>query len=308
MKLCGGTSIEDITDSIVNSYKDMGGINHVGAVDLPTRSSIELVISKLEALIFPGFFSGEHLTESNLRHVTEGKVRDLLELITVQVKRNVLFNQTRDGQPLDESGAEKGAQEFVCGFLGRIPELRSALAKDVDALLEGDPAARTREEIIVAYPGLRAIATYRIAHCFWEKGHRLIARIMSEILHGETGIDIHPGATIGAHFYIDHGTGVVIGETTVIGEHVKIYQGVTLGGLSVAKKLQEQKRHPTLEDHVTVYAGATILGGDTTIGHHSVIGGNVWLVHSVPPHSRVQNEPRVRLGEKGKKPLLDWEI
>jgi serine O-acetyltransferase len=183
------------------------------------------------------------------------------------------------------------AQEIVRDFLGTIPEVRRRVSRDVEAANRGDPAARSQEEVILAYPGVEAILVHRLAHELWVRGVAMIPRMMSEHIHGKTGIDIHPGAEIGDSFFIDHGTGVVIGETTVIGANVKIYQGVTLGALSVQKELANSKRHPTLEDEVTIYAGATILGGTTVVGHHSVIGGNVWLVESVPPHSRIYHQP-----------------
>jgi len=176
-------------------------------------------------------------------------------------------------------------------LLGQLPELRRKIHLDVEAAFEGDPAAKSHEEVILAYPGLEAISIHRFAHELWIRNIPLLPRMMSEYIHGKTGIDIHPGATIGESFFIDHGTGVVIGETTVIGKNVKIYQGVTLGALSVRKELSHKKRHPTIEDEVTIYAGATILGGETVIGRGSVIGGNVWITESVPPYSRVYNKP-----------------
>jgi len=183
-----------------------------------------------------------------------------------------------------------------------LPEIRTRLHLDVQAALEGDPAASSEAEVIVAYPGMAAITVHRLVHFLYQRAVPLLPRIMSEYVHHQTGIDIHPGATIGDYFFIDHGTGVVIGETTIIGDRVKIYQGVTLGALSVKKSLARKKRHPTIEDNVTIYAGATILGGDTVIGHESVIGGNVWLIQSVPPFSRVYNsvssEPIVEPSEK----------
>ena len=194
------------------------------------------------------------------------------------------------------------AREAVEGFIASVPDMRRALQEDVLAAYEGDPAARSELEVVLSYPGYRAIATHRIAHALLALDVPLLPRALSENAHSRTGIDIHPGATIGPGFFIDHGTGVVIGETCVIGRRVKLYQGVTLGALSFAKDENGQlvkgvKRHPDVEDNVIVYAGATILGGGTVIGHDSVIGGNVWLVHSVPPHSKVLNaqpSPRVR--------------
>ena len=187
----------------------------------------------------------------------------------------------------------------VCeSFFQSLPSLYEKINQDVMAMFEGDPAARSREEVIRTYPGFYAIAAYRIAHELQRLGVQGIPRIITEHAHSRTGIDIHPGASIGQHFCIDHGTGIVIGETAVIGDHVKLYQGVTLGALSVSKDDAEKKRHPTLEDNVVVYAGATILGGETTIGHHSVVGGNVWLTRSVPPFSKIYYQAKMYDGDK----------
>ena len=183
-------------------------------------------------------------------------------------------------------------------FFDALPQIHQKLDEDVAAMYEGDPAAKSRSEVIQTYPGFYAVAAYRIAHQLHLLGVKGIPRVITEHAHSRTGIDIHPSATIGEHFCIDHGTGVVIGETAVIGEHVKIYQGVTLGALSVSKDDALKKRHPTLEDHVVVYAGATILGGDTVIGHHSVVGGNVWLTRSVPPNSKIYYQAKMSNGEK----------
>lgn len=179
------------------------------------------------------------------------------------------------------------AEAIETAFLQRLPQVYATLLLDAEAILKGDPAAISQTEVIRTYPGFRAIAVFRLAHEFFQLGVPLIPRILTEHAHSETGIDIHPGATIGERFCIDHGTGIVIGETVEIGNDVKIYQGVTLGALSVRKELAKTKRHPTIEDRVVIYAGATILGGDTTIGHDSVVGGNVWIVKSVAPYSRI---------------------
>lgn len=186
-----------------------------------------------------------------------------------------------------EAQLEQPATATADLFFQAIPALDDMLNKDATAILEGDPAATSRYEVIRAYPGFYALAFYRMAHILYTLGVPLLPRLMTEFAHNRTGIDIHPGAKIGAYCCIDHGTGIVIGETTVIGEHVKIYQGVTLGALSVEKTMALQKRHPTIEDHVVIYAGATILGGETVVGHHSIIGGNVWLIRSVAPNARI---------------------
>lgn len=188
--------------------------------------------------------------------------------------------------------------EKVKTFFSALPELYRVLNTDIEATLEGDPAARARSEVIRAYPGFYAICFYRIAHELIRLDIELIPRIITEYAHSKTGIDIHPGAEIGEYFFIDHGTGIVIGETCVIGDHVKLYQGVTLGALSVDKSMAYIKRHPTVEDHVIIYSGATILGGETTIGHHSIVGGNVWLTRSIPPHSTVYHRPDIEVVEQ----------
>ena len=196
------------------------------------------------------------------------------------------------------------AQEVADIFYGSLPQVFEKLHQDITAMYEGDPAAKTRSEVIRTYPGFYAIAAYRIAHEFYLNGVQGVPRIITEHAHSKTGIDIHPAAKIGSHFCIDHGTGVVIGETSVIGDHVKIYQGVTLGALSVNKEDAERKRHPTLEDYVIVYAGATILGGETTIGHHSVVGGNVWLTRSVPPNSKLYYQSKMYNGDTDETDLV----
>ncbi|MEO9005271.1 MAG: serine O-acetyltransferase EpsC [Ginsengibacter sp.] len=186
-------------------------------------------------------------------------------------------------------------EELSAQFFQQLPEIYRILNTDIDAIQQGDPAARTEFEIIRAYPGFYALSFYRIAHALHQLNVPILPRILTEYAHSRTGIDIHPAARIGEHFMIDHGTGIVIGETSVIGEHVKMYQGVTLGALSVDKSMASRKRHPTIEDHVIIYSGATILGGDTVIGERSVIGGNVWLIKSIPPGSRVYHNSEVKV-------------
>ena len=286
-------SLADVTARILDSYRTD---DRAGSWKQPTpsRAAVAEILVDIEQLCFPGYLPDRALTDETLVAVTTSLVSALHQKLTAQLA----FASAAQATSQPDSASIFAAGELAQEFLAAIPELRAALSLDVTALLEGDPAARGKEEIILAYPGARAITGHRVAHWFWSQGARLLARMMSEDVHGRTGIDIHPGAVIGRSFYIDHGTGVVIGETTVIGDHVKIYQGVSLGALSVSRRLQDQKRHPTIEDFVTIYAGATILGGDTVVGHHSVVGGNVWLVHSVPPHSIVEHESVVKVGQK----------
>jgi len=313
------SSIKTLTGLIVDSYREDGGANHIGGLHLPSRARVARLLTDIEELIFPGFACDDALTDETLEIVTGARVARLLEGLSAQVALDMAHERRLDrggndggaggvgGGGLATDGMEsldpalaRAARSFTVALLEHMPALRAALNLDVEALFAGDPAVRSREEIILAYPGLRAIVVHRVAHFFWQNGLRLLARMMSEAIHGATGIDIHPGATIGRSFYIDHGTGVVIGETTVIKDHVKIYQGVSLGALSVSKRLQDHRRHPTIEDHVTIYAGATILGGETVVGHHSVVGGNVWLVKSVVPYSVVEHDAVVRVASRSK--------
>lgn len=310
------SAIKDITAAIVDSYRVGGGANHIGGLDLPSRARVRRILDELEELIFPGFACDDTLTAETIEYVTGARVARVVDDLTRQVELDLVHQHrhgnSRNGEAGDvevvDADTAHEARAFTLELLHAIPELRRALNLDVQALLDGDPAVRSREEVILAYPGLRAVVVHRIANMFWRRGVRLLARMMSEEVHGETGIDIHPGATIGRSFYIDHGTGVVIGETTVIGDHVKIYQGVSLGALSVSKRLQDHRRHPTIEDHVTIYAGATILGGDTVVGHHSVVGGNVWLVKSVVPYSVVEHDAVVRVGSRDRAESFDPSI
>jgi serine O-acetyltransferase len=237
--------------------------------DCPSPKEIISFADGVISLMFPAFDKKSFETfEEFESHVEQ-----------LKAELNVLLARNPDRS--EKSG------EVTERFLNALPHIHELLQEDVQAMFEGDPAAKSTTEIIRSYPGFYAVAAYRIAHCLSDLQVQLIPRIISELAHGKTGIDIHPKAEIGRNFCIDHGTGIVIGETTHIGDHVKIYQGVTLGGLSVAKSDAEKKRHPTIEDHVVLYAGATILGGDTVIGHHSIIGGNVWLTRSVPPNTKV---------------------
>jgi serine O-acetyltransferase len=242
----------------------------------------------LRQLLFPGYFGKQNLTDSSLEYHVGNLLIEINEKMTEQVACAL-----RHGQSQDESFAaidvKEKADEICCCFLSRIPAIREYLATDVQAAYDGDPAAADKDQVIFSYPGLFAISVYRLAHELHLLGVPLIPRIMTEFAHNETGIDIHPGAKIGKYFFIDNGTGVVIGETTIIGDHLKIYQGVTLGGLSTrgGQRLRNRKRHPTIEDDVTVYSGASIFGGETIIGKGSVIGSNVFITQSVPDGTKV---------------------
>ncbi len=283
--------IENIIDNILNSYNEIGGINHLEGPNLPSRNSIIKIVDELTSVIFPGFSDEENLNSLNYKYILGKKIIWIAESLREELAKSINYMCRVKAQCDKESSAFELANKIVVELLEEIPRIRRMIKSDVEAAFAGDPAAKYHEEIILSYPGIEAIMIHRIAHQLWISGAPLIPRIMSEYIHGKTGIDIHPGATIGEYFFIDHGTGVVIGETTIIGKRVKIYQGVTLGALSVKKELGNKKRHPTIEDDVTIYAGATILGGETIIGKGSVIGGNVWLVTSVPPGSKVYTQP-----------------
>jgi serine O-acetyltransferase len=244
--------------------------------------------------MFPGFRENAGLDHDNLRLITGEKVHHIARELVREVEKSIVFSARQGSFSCGNDGCHAAAELIVDDFFDELPQIRCALALDMKAAFKGDPAAKSVEEVILSYPGFEAITVYRLAHFFWKCQVPLIPRMMSEMVHSRTGIDIHPGAKIGDSFFIDHGTGVVIGETTVIGKDVKLYQGVTLGALSVKKELADRKRHPTIEDNVTIYSGATILGGDTIIGRNCVIGGNVWITHSIPPDSTVH----LRAGEQ----------
>ena len=238
----------------------------------------------------PGFQSEELLESDYITFTVGNKLHQLASSLTIEIAKSLKFRCIQKGVKCQKD-CRKEASNLACRLLNTIPDLREMALKDVNSALKGDPAARSHEEIILSYPGVEAITIHRFAHEMYKMDIPLIPRMMSEQIHRSTGIDIHPGADIGENFFIDHGTGVVIGETSVIGKNVKIYQGVTIGALSVKKEDANQKRHPTLEDDVTIYSGATILGGQTTIGRKTTIGGNVWITSSIPEGSIVYNSP-----------------
>jgi len=267
-----------MTAELVRSYAELGAINHLGAAQLPSKSAVAGITENLLHLIFPGFYDGDQLEGRELGPA----ITELLGAVEVSLEKEMT-------KSLPKGGKGESASSKVRSFLARIPAVRALLKTDVESVLGGDPAARNVEEILLAYPGIEAIAVQRMAHELYLLGVPLLPRMMTEWAHSRTGIDIHPGATLGPSFFIDHGTGIVIGETTEIGREVRIYHGVTLGARSVggAETLRGRKRHPTIEDRVTIYPGATILGGETVVGEGSTIGGGVFLTQSVPPQHLV---------------------
>lgn len=277
-------SIEQVLSSILADYEQGRDIDKVDLRGHPDKQVITDIISKLMRIVFPGYYRDQALRIYNIRHHLATLVEDVMFNLNRQV---TLVLRSAGVEPMQ---AEERAQTVCLAFLSSIAQVRALVQTDVQAAYDGDPAATSRDEIIFCYPGLFAITVYRLAHVLYCLEVPLIPRVMTEYAHSLTGIDIHPGAEIGAHFFIDHGTGIVIGETTVIGSHVKIYQGVTLGGLTTrgGQLLRGQKRHPTIEDNVTIYAGASVLGGETVIGRDSVIGSNAFITTSIPACTTVR--------------------
>lgn len=294
-------TLPDLTARIVETYKDCGSINHLGHSSLPSYREVVEIHADLREIIFPGYGRRQNLHLGNVAYHVGDLVDSLYDRLCQQFTR-AFQHDCKAREPLSTSEAR--AELLAVQFLGRIPQLRELASGDVKAAFEGDPAASSLDEIVFCYPGVSAITVYRLAHELYNLGVPLIPRMMTEYAHGKTGIDIHPGATIGREFFIDHGTGVVVGQTTEIGERVKIYQGVTLGALSFPRDentgdiVRGRKRHPTIEDDVVIYANATILGGDTVIGRKSVIGSSAWVTRSVAPGTTVTIEaPNLRYRE-----------
>jgi serine O-acetyltransferase len=304
----GPHDLESIVHALVASYRSDARGHHIGRRYLPSRDEIIEIIEILLQLMYPGYFGRQELTEENVAFHVGALLSTVREKLERQVALCLSYAgecEGRDERPT--GGCAKGAERITAAFLARLPEVRATLTTDVQAAYDGDPAATNLDEIVLAYPGLLAITVYRLAHELHELGVALMPRIMTEWAHAKTGADIHPGATIGPGFFLDHATGAVIGETTEIGGSVKLYQGVTLGALSHPKDergrvIRGTKRHPTVEDGVTVYANATVLGGQTTLGQGSVIGGSVFITRSVPPHSRVAlKPPELRVDPSGER-------
>jgi serine O-acetyltransferase len=296
-----------LTDRIVSTYAEVGTIHHLGHCPLPNHDAIVSATEDLKEILYPGYRRRDRLHLENVTYHVGDLIDGLHDRLTLQIARAMCHGAGENihCNPQQRADYEAVGQATTMAFLEKLPELRKILAMDVEAAYEGDPACKSIDEVIFCYPGLEAVTVYRLAHRLHELGVPLIPRMMTEWAHSRTGIDIHPGAKIGKYFFIDHGTGVVIGETCEIGDWVKLYQGVTLGALSFptdaeGKLIRGKKRHPTIEDRVVIYANATLLGGETVIGHDSVIGSSVWLTQSVAPHTTVTLEKpslRMRAGE-----------
>ena len=277
--------LEELVAEIIGTYQGDSGINFIDATNLPVRDRILEIIDLLFEVLFPGYTGKRAITKSNINFVVTDIICHIYTELSTQIEKSLKYRCRMEN--CGTGDCRKMAEDATVHLLTHLPKIRQMLKGDVAAAFEGDPAAKSYEEIVISYPCIIAIAIHRIAHELYLKDVPLIPRIMAEYAHTRTGIDIHPGARIGKNFFIDHGTGVVIGETSIIGDNVKIYQGTTLGALSFPKDergniIKGGKRHPTIEDNVTIYAEATILG-DITIGKGTVVGGNVWIKESIPP-------------------------
>ncbi|MCR5441015.1 MAG: serine acetyltransferase [Lachnospiraceae bacterium] len=279
--------LENIVSTILADYKEDRIINRTDISDQPDRDTVIDILGKVIKMIFPGYIREKSYKFYNLSSRLTVLTEDIIYNLKKQIAISLIQKPEYSGASYEERSVVAG--ELTDKFMLRIPVIREYVETDVQAFYEGDPAAYNHSEIILCYPGLRAIVTARIAHELFTLGVPLIPRMMTEHAHSRTGIDIHPGATIGKYFFIDHGTGIVVGETTIIGDYVKIYQGVTIGALSTrgGQTLKGKKRHPTIEDRVTIYAGASILGGETVIGHDAIIGSNTFITSSVEAGARV---------------------
>ena len=304
--------VEQVVEIVMDDYNKKREIDGMTMFHQPDQDKVVEIVNKLLRIFFPGFYRDEVYKIFNMRHTLAALVEDVMfnlqKQVTIALKNEPSYAQS------SENDVRKKAKEITIAFMKQVPRMREYIDTDLDAMFDGDPAANSKNEIILCYPGLLASTIHRIAHVLWELEVPLIPRMMTEYAHSKTGIDIHPGATIGKYFFIDHGTGIVVGSTTTIGEHVKLYQGVTLGALSTSagQSLHGMKRHPTIEDNVTIYSGASVLGGQTVIGHGSVIGSNAFVTSSIKPDSRVtiQNQELHQSSEGIKKEDLqqdeDW--
>jgi serine O-acetyltransferase len=295
------TALEQVAGELLGSYLGDERARRIAQRYLPSREAIVEILESVLDLMYPGYFGRQDLNAGNLSQHVEQMAAALVPKLEREMEHCLCYGRERETVPPEFGECAPRAHELAEVFLRRLPQIRGLLIRDVQAAFDGDPAALNLDEIILAYPGVLAVSVYRIAHALYDLGVPMMARIMTEWAHSKTGCDIHPGATIGAAFFIDHATGVVIGETTHIGDGVKIYQGVTLGALSLPRDanghiIRGKKRHPTVESGSTLYANATVLGGQTVVGADSVIGGSVFLTRSVPPRSRVSlKEPELRV-------------
>jgi serine O-acetyltransferase len=309
-----GDKLSELVDRIVDSYYSDDRTRHLDRVYLPNRSATVEIIHLLLELAFPGYYGRQNLTQHNVRYHVGELLPRIGEKLSEQIYQALCYDQEIQGKTSsDLEPCRNRAQQLAIEFLQRIPTIRETLAGDVQAAYDGDPAALNTDEVILSYPGVLAVAVFRFAHELHVLEVPLIPRIMTEWAHAETGVDIHPGATIGKNFFIDHATGVVIGETTHIGNNVKLYQGVTLGALSFPKDergrlIRGYKRHPTVRDRVTVYANATVLGGETDIGEESVIGASVFVTSSIPDNASVRfKDPELTVKQRRKRTAKETE-
>jgi len=305
-EICLHDRIPEVVKELVALWQTKSGqtescFDHIGPIPIPSHQAIINIIYLIRQLLFPGYFTKTKLHASNLEYYIGKETTELYERLTEQITMAIRHDCRRTNLPCTK--CEESGHHLALTFIKTLPLITETLAADIRATLAGDPATKSSDEVIFSYPGLLAISIFRMAHELFLLKVPIIPRIMTEHAHSLTGIDIHPGATIGPGLFIDHGTGVVIGETTIIGNNVRIYQGVTLGALSLPRdagvRLQQVKRHPTIEDEVIIYANAIILGGDTVIGKRSIIGGNIWLTESVPADTRVMlKRPELIFSEK----------
>jgi serine O-acetyltransferase len=301
-------TVTELTEQLIASYARVGGINHLDGKNLPSKTAMASIACDLLRVLFPGFFDEKSIHSSQLKVEIATLMDSILSRLADEIYKSLEYAAP---EKADKSATGRRAHALTLDFLANLPRVRELLQTDTEAAFEGDPAALSKEEVIVAYPFIEAIAVQRLAHELYLQNIPLIPRIMTEWAHGRTGIDLHPGARIGSHFFIDHGTGTVVGETAVIGRHVKLYQGVGLVARSLAggQALKGQKRHPTIEDHVTIYANATIVGGETVVGTGSTIGASVFLNQSVAPYSLVTPEKiEIRVTSKQDRFRADFQI
>lgn len=301
-------SVPTLANNLLQSYVKHGGINHVDGVNLPSKSAIVRITQDLLKLLFPGYFYDQQIHRAELMIETSNLIASVCARLEDEIYKSL---EHFPPEGLAKSQFRREATEAGRCILQQLPAVREILATDTEAAYNGDPAALSREEVIVAYPFIETIAVQRLSHLFYRRDIPLIPRIMTEWAHGRTGIDLHPGARIGPYFFIDHGTGTVIGETSQIGERVKMYQGVALIGrsLSGGQALRGQRRHPTIEDRVTLYANATIMGGDTVVGARTTVGANVFLTHSVPADSLVvADDVKVKISSKLSRPASNRDF